>query len=927
VQFGTAWRNSRSNIRPGDALVTFLRKTISWIGLLALPLLAYAAPAVSNSETTVTWSWIGESPVSAAQTDNLFLGLHGDVLIVAGSPPKGNGGQEDASPQVWVATRDPGSDLDGDGVISPGERPLAWLDTGKVLPGNHSYGISASHQLGLLAISNSDRAGQVSNVVLMRWAQKTGQLQILQLPELAAVTRNGSAAVLGDMLYVVVANGDVHGLDLSRIETDPAGNPVVDGELVAFSSKIDVQGRPVSPWQQLPSLPQTEGLGESESRMVAVIQNDGRFDRLFVIAMRSKFDYLSGVPASDRAAEAGALPGRMWALDSGAEDSDAAWVPRMDVLVQGVPVSLSDASGVAVGQTYFLLFGNSSVTGKRTVLAYNAVTNVWTEYDDLSAQSDDSGGSATMTRGVKWGKEFVLISASPDAANAAGVWAVRLKSPEAHIGWRDMTVVLIYLLAMVLVGFYFTNQNKDTNDFFRGGQHIPWWAAACSIYATLLSSLTYLALPALVYRTDWVLYGGFMTTPFILLLIAYVIMPAYRKLGITSVYEYLSARYNMAVRLFASALYVLFQIGRMGIILALTALALAAITPLDAWESVLIMGLLALVYSTMGGVAAVIWTDTIQTVVLMIGVIICLALVFASLDGGISEYIRVGVSDNKFKIVNLDFGSGSIHTLAIWVIILGSFGQNTSNYTADQAIVQRYMTAKDIKSAVKTVWMTAAITAPSLFLFYLLGTALYVFYQAHPARLDPALHTDQLIPLFISAELPVGLAGLMVAGIFAATQSSISTSMNSSASIVVTDFMRPVNFCSTEQGYLNAARWITVIVGILGTAAGTIFINPEIRSLLVEYFKVIGMFMGVLGGLFLLGLLTKRTNSWGAMIGIFSGVAVVLVVWQLDLAHGFIYATIGIVSCMLIGYVASLLTPWANHDIEGLTVYTMRKTE
>lgn len=907
--------------------MTYPGKTTSLIGLLVLPLFAYAAPVVSKSETTVTWNWVGESPVGTAGTDNLFIGVHGDALIVAGNSTEANDKQVGASPKVWVAARGSGSDLDGGGIISPDERPVAWHDTGKVLPGDHSYGISASHKLGLLAISNSDRAGQASNVVLIRWAQKTQQLQILQLPELAAVTRNGSAAVLGDMLYVAVVNGDVYGLDLSRIETDPAGNPLTTGELVTISSKDDAQGRYVSPWQQLPSLPQTNGYGEGETRMVAVAQNDGRFDHLFVIAVHSEYDASSlGLPATDRAADAGTRLSKMWMLNPGAKDSDSAWAPRMDVRVEGQPVSLSDASGVAVGQTYFLLIGNSSVTGKRAVLSYNAVTNVWTEYDDHSVQGESSGKSAVMTQAVKWGKEFVLIGASPNTADAA-IWAVKLKSPEAHIGWRDMTVVIIYLIAMVLVGVYFANRNKDTNDYFRGGQHVPWWAAACSIYATLLSSLTYLALPALVYRTDWVLYGGFMTTPFILLLIAYVIMPAYRKLGITSVYEYLSARYNMAVRLFASALYVLFQIGRMGIILALTALALAAITPLDAWESVLIMGLLALVYSTMGGVTAVIWTDTIQTIVLMIGVVICLALVFASLDGGISEYIRVGVSDNKFKIVNLDFGPGSIHTLAIWVIILGSFGQNTSNYTADQAIVQRYMTAKDIKSAVKTVWMTAAITAPSLFLFYLLGTALYVYYQAHPAKLDPALHTDQLIPLFISAELPVGLAGLMVAGIFAATQSSISTSMNSSASIVVTDFMRPVNFCRTEHGYLNAARWVTIIVGILGTVAGAIFINPEIRSLLVEYFKVIGMFMGVLGGLFLLGLLTRRTNSWGAMIGIFSGVAVVLVVWQLDLAHGFIYATIGIVSCMLIGYVASLLTPWANHDIEGLTVYTMRKTE
>lgn len=905
-----------------------MKKMIVLISLLSLAWLVQAKADDPLLETSVAWYHLGESPLGAVSADGLLLGVTNDALIVAGydSPTLGNSTQN-----IWAATRNAGNDQNGDDSITPDERSLDWHATDQVLPGSRSYGASANHKLGLIAIADSHSESEPAHVVLIQWHKDSRQVQWLRLPELSAVTAGSGAAVMGNMLYLVLPNGEMHGLDLSRIQTDLVGKPVATGDEAVIIDERNSQGAPVSPWQRLPSLPQEALLGGRNSRKVVVVQNDGRFDRLFVISgggdSTGSADASSMAPADEQH-----RPGTSWAYYPNKTDPGKAWVRRADVTDNGTPTSVYSASGVPVGQTYLLVVGKSGLTGERTVLSYNAVTNAWVRYDDRSEDYNGSNSKAShgaaITRTVHWGDDLVLIRNSSLAGDEpAELWAVNVKVPPAHFGWINMTVVVLYLLAMVLVGVYFAHRNKDTNDFFRGGQHVPWWAAACSIYATLLSSLTYLALPALVYRTDWVLYGGVVTTPILMFFIAYVIMPAYRKLGITSVYEYLSDRYNMTVRLFASTLYILFQIGRMGIVLALTALALAAITPLDAWESVLVMGVLSLIYSTMGGVEAVIWTDTIQTIMLMFAVLLCLALVFSNIDGGFSEYVRVGVMDNKFKIVNLDFGPGSIHTLAIWVIILGSFGQNTSNYTADQAIVQRYMTAKDTKSAVKTVWMNAAIMAPSLFLFYLLGTALYVYYQTHPAKMDPGLHTDQILPMFIGSELPLGLAGLMVAGIFAAAQSTISTSMNSSASIVVTDFMRPFNACSSEKSYLKAARWITVVSGVLGTIAGLVFINPDIRSLLVEYFKIIGMFMGVLGGLFLLGLLTKRTNSWGAMIGIFCSVGVVMLVWRHDLAHGFIFATIGISSCVIIGYVASLLLPCANHEIEGLTIYTMRKEE
>jgi Na+/proline symporter len=314
-------------------------------------------------------------------------------------------------------------------------------------------------------------------------------------------------------------------------------------------------------------------------------------------------------------------------------------------------------------------------------------------------------------------------------------------------------------------------------------------------------------------------------------------------------------------------------------------------------------------------------------VVLLIGAVICFTIIVGGVDGGFSGLIDIGMADNKFKMVNLDFGPGSITTLSIWVIVLGGIGQNISSYTADQAVVQRYMTTKDTHAAAKSIWANGILAVPGALLFFGIGTGLYAFYQSQPEKLDPTIQIDQIFPTFIGAELPVGIAGLIVAGIFAAAQSTVSTSMNSIATTIVTDFMRPFNVCKSEKAYLNSARLLTFTMGVIGTLAGLLFISPEIRSLMEEYFKVIGMFMGALGGLFVLGVVTRKANGWGAMVGIFAGVTVMISAWLMEWVDGYLFATIGILTSLLVGYLASLLLPSEEKDLAGLTLYTMQERQ
>jgi Na+/proline symporter len=240
------------------------------------------------------------------------------------------------------------------------------------------------------------------------------------------------------------------------------------------------------------------------------------------------------------------------------------------------------------------------------------------------------------------------------------------------------------------------------------------------------------------------------------------------------------------------------------------------------------------------------------------------------------------------------------------------------------------MTTATQKLAARSIWTNAVLTIPATLIFFGIGTALYGFYRSHPEKLDPTIATDQVFPFFIANEMPVGLAGLIVAGIFSAAQSTISTSMNSTATTVVTDFLRPFGVLRLETSYMWAARLITMIVGLLGTGLGLIFVNPDIRSLFDVFMKVIGLFMGVLGGLFILGVLTRRANGTGAMIGALVGSLTMVYLWRFTAVNGYIYTSCGILSCVVAGYLASLVTQQSSQghtrDLSGLTIYTLHQT-
>ena len=299
-------------------------------------------------------------------------------------------------------------------------------------------------------------------------------------------------------------------------------------------------------------------------------------------------------------------------------------------------------------------------------------------------------------------------------------------------------------------------------------------------------------------------------------MVVFVFLPFYRRLNVTSAYEYLEKRFNLATRLVASGLFMIFQVGRIALVLYLPSLALATVANVSITNCVLIMGVLSIVYTVMGGMEAVVWTDVAQALVLMGGAAFSLVLIVGRLEGGVGEMFQAASAGGKF-FETVDWNWNLVSGTA-WTILIGSIFHNLFAYTASQDVVQRYFSTRDEKTAARAIWTNAALAVPAQALFFAIGTALYVYYRQHPMRLDPALQNDAIFPLFIVREMPVGVAGLIVAAIFAAAQSTLSSSLNSVATVYVTDFHRRFLPETTEANFLRVARWITVLVGVMGIA-------------------------------------------------------------------------------------------------------------
>ena len=500
-----------------------------------------------------------------------------------------------------------------------------------------------------------------------------------------------------------------------------------------------------------------------------------------------------------------------------------------------------------------------------------------------------------------WDEASVTLAVAAGAA--PGPWRITHERTTRVLGAWNAAVLAAYLALLLGIGLRFA-RHCGPDDYFRASQRVPAWAAGLSIFATTVSSITLMAIPAKAYASDWVYALGNVGIVAVAPLIVLVFLPFFRRIDATSAYEYLERRFHVSLRLFGGLSFLLFQLGRMAIVLLLPAIALATVTPLSVDACILAMGLLSIVYSTVGGIRAVIWTDVCQALVLIGGALLCLVVAWSA-GGAAGEVFELAHDQDKLRLVNWGWDAT---TTTLWVVVLGNTFTNLVTFTSDQAVVQRYMTTPTERAAARAIWTNAAVAVLATPIFYALGSALWVFYRTHPDRLEPTLATDAILPLFASRELPAGLAGLVIAAIFAAAQSTVSTSMNSTSTVLVTDVYRRFAAKRGEQHYLRVARVATALLGALGVGAAMTLAHAQVRSLLDAFTALLGLTTSPLGGLFLLGILTRRAHALGAGIGAACGIAALHFARQSGL-HFFLYSAVGMLSCFAVGWLASCILP------------------
>jgi len=499
--------------------------------------------------------------------------------------------------------------------------------------------------------------------------------------------------------------------------------------------------------------------------------------------------------------------------------------------------------------------------------------------------------------------------------------------PETGFEFLDWVVFVVYLAAVVALGASFSKKQRSTKEFFTAGKRMHWLPIAFSVVASIFSGISFIGQPSRVYRHDAVL----IAFPFSLLLVTpivvYVLLPFYRRLDVTTAYQYLEARFGLNVRLLASVLFMGKRLLWMALVALAPSLALSAVTGLRVETCILIIGVIATIYTGLGGMHAVIWTDVIQFLVLMTGQCLIITMIAFRLDGGFAQMWQIGVADHK-AWASLDF---NFSELTFWTMLFAGCFLALSDLGADQVIVQRLMSAKDEKTAAKALWFNALFKFPGMIIILGMGVALWAFYQQYPERLGLAeADWDKLVPYFAVQELPAGVSGLVIAAIFAAAMSSFDSGLNCLVATLTVDWHdRLGRKPHDDQRSLRLAKVLTYLLGAAVTLTAVLIYETGIKSIIDASNKYLGFFGGALLGIFLLGALTRRAKALPTILGALLGVAAVFAIEAIQTAsgerfvHPYLYAAISCLLTMGLGYVGSFIGPPLSIDrLRGLTIST-----
>lgn len=494
-----------------------------------------------------------------------------------------------------------------------------------------------------------------------------------------------------------------------------------------------------------------------------------------------------------------------------------------------------------------------------------------------------------------------------------------------QLSLADTLIIGLYMLLTLGIAVYFTKSaGKSTKSYFVADSKIPYWAAGLSIYATTLSAITFMATPEQAYLNDWSYAFTNVAIFAIVPLLIWFYIPFFRKLGGITAYEYLEERFGPLVRLLGSLLFILFHIGRIAIVIYLPTLAISSVTTLNPIWLAIAIGLISVVYTVLGGMEGVIWSDALQGVVLLAGAVIILGVGLASIDGGLSTVVSDATEEQKF-ISSENFSINNIG-LAIPIIFLGSIFNTLHQYTASQDVVQRYQTTPTVKDTAKSLMTNGYLALLTIPLFYGIGTMLFSYYQRN-GGLPEEVNTSAIVPYFVVHALPIGVAGIVIAAILAAAQSTISSSLNSISACATVDVYE--RFLSKGRpASVLFARTLILVAGVFSMAAAMYLVVTNRSETWDLFLDITGLFGVPLAAIFFLGVLTMRSNYLGVAGGIVCGVIAAALVRQLEIS-AFVTSITAFTVTVIAGYLISLLIGsrrgGTTHNIRALTVYGLKE--
>jgi SSS family solute:Na+ symporter len=486
----------------------------------------------------------------------------------------------------------------------------------------------------------------------------------------------------------------------------------------------------------------------------------------------------------------------------------------------------------------------------------------------------------------------------------------------------DFIVFLVFTLGVVLFGCSFFRKDSNADEFTSAGRSVPGWVVGMSIFATYVSSISYIGYPGKAFASDWNAFVFSLSIPIASYFAAKYFVPFYRHGGSVSAYTFLEEKFGVWARLYASACYLLTQIARMGSILYLLAVPMYLLMGWDLHLVIILTSLAIIVYSMLGGLKAVIWADAVQGIILIGGAVICLVVLLFSMPEGPLQAFELAAHSPVGNKFSLGAFTADLTTSTFWVCLIYGVFINLQNYGIDQNYVQRYHAAKTDEAAKFSALFGGYLFIPVSALFFLIGSALYSYYAAGVAPLpaDIAAKPDYVFPYFIVHSLPVGLRGLLIASIFAAGMSTVSTSVTSAATVILTDYWKrpaPQSLPAAADGVgekssLLVLRLSTVAVGLLGAVVAIAMLSVE--SIIDAWWTLSSIFSGGMLGLFLLGCIPFRIHRLAALAGCLCGVAVIAWIslaglWSLPglRLHSYLAIVLGTTVIFLTGFFLTLL--------------------